>query len=145
MKLCRLCEVEKEETEFYTKGRWRDTKCKDCEKNKKKTAYQILSEEQKDAVRKKKNAAKELNVERNIKFIIDYYKTHRCVSCNESNPLVLEFDHLRDKKYAISDLIAGGLSIQILKEEIEKCQVLCANCHRIKTAIQLNYRILRYL
>jgi hypothetical protein len=56
-----------------------------------------------------------------------------CVDCGESNHIVLDFDHLRDKKYNISRMIHDGFSWSAIKKEIAKCEVVCANCHRIRT------------
>ena len=52
----------------------------------------------------------------------------------ESDIRVLEFDHVRGEKSGnISEMIASGHSIARLQTEIEKCDVVCANCHRIRT------------
>ena len=56
-----------------------------------------------------------------------------CVDCGERNPIVLDFDHLKDKKYNISRMIHDGHSWASIKKEIKKCEVVCANCHRIRT------------
>jgi 5-methylcytosine-specific restriction endonuclease McrA len=69
----------------------------------------------------------------NRRFIKNYLVKHPCVHCGETDPVVLEFDHLRDKKMAVSRLLRR-YSPKMVKEEIAKCQVLCANCHRRKTA-----------
>ena len=72
---------------------------------------------------------------RNRKFIAEYLEIHHCVDCKEDNPVVLDFDHVRGKKKSnISVMVLGGRSIKSIKEEIEKCEVRCSNCHRIKTA-----------
>jgi 5-methylcytosine-specific restriction endonuclease McrA len=63
-----------------------------------------------------------------------YLASHPCVVCGEPDIVVLEFDHLHDKTANISDLIHQNVPLKRLIEEIEKCQVLCANCHRKKTA-----------
>ena len=46
---------------------------------------------------------------------------------------VLEFDHLRDKTSNVSYLIGSG-QLKRVKQEIAKCEVVCANCHRRRTA-----------
>jgi hypothetical protein len=56
-----------------------------------------------------------------------------CFDCGMSNHIVLDFDHLRDKKYNVSRMVHDGFSWKAIKREIEKCQVVCANCHRIRT------------
>jgi hypothetical protein len=56
-----------------------------------------------------------------------------CVDCGIKNHIILDFDHLRDKKYNISRMIHDGFSWKAIKKEIEKCEVVCSNCHRIRT------------
>jgi len=46
-------------------------------------------------------------------------------------PCSMEFDHLRDKKTCVSTLAKNSWSK--LKAEIAKCEVICANCHRVRT------------
>jgi hypothetical protein len=76
-------------------------------------------------------------------YVIEYLKTHPCVDCGATNLVVLTFDHLRDKKYMISTLIRKGYSTDTIQEEIDKCEVRCANCHAIKTALQQNWNKIR--
>ena len=73
---------------------------------------------------------------------MNYLSEHRCCDCGETDPVVLEFDHLTDKSFGI----AGGLRYRnwaSVLAEIEKCEVVCANCHRRRTAIRS--RSSRYL
>jgi hypothetical protein len=51
----------------------------------------------------------------------------------ETNLMVLDFDHLGDKTKNVCDFMQNNSSWEIVKKEIDKCQVLCSNCHRIKT------------
>jgi 5-methylcytosine-specific restriction endonuclease McrA len=67
------------------------------------------------------------------KLILQYLIEHPCIKCGESDPIVLDFDHLRDKTKSISRYISGHTGWKRISKEIEKCQVLCANCHRRKT------------
>lgn len=78
---------------------------------------------------------------RNKQFVYGYLLTHPCVDCGERDPVVLEFDH-RDsaiKKEGVAELMFSLYSLEHLKEEIEKCAVRCANCHRRKTAKQFGW------
>lgn len=68
-------------------------------------------------------------------YLIAYFVAHPCVDCGETDPIVLEFDHLRDKRFEISAAIRGR-NWQTILDEIEKCEVVCANCHRRRTALR---------
>jgi hypothetical protein len=63
-----------------------------------------------------------------------------CKDCGNTNPIVLQFHH-RDKATKHHQLVVGSsrvfhhLSWQNLLAEIEKCDVLCANCHLIAEAV----------
>jgi len=72
-------------------------------------------------------------------YVWEHLALHPCVDCGESDPVVLEFDHVRgEKKFSIANGIAHQ-TFPALKIEIEKCEVRCANCHRRKTAKERNY------
>jgi hypothetical protein len=73
----------------------------------------------------------------NLQFMIDYLKENPCIDCGETDPIVLEFDHRSDKTYNVSEM--RTLSLETIKQEIQKCDVRCANCHKKKTAKQFNY------
>lgn len=76
------------------------------------------------------------------KMILHAYKaTCGCMVCGEKDPVVLEFDHRNreDKKFELANASQLGMSLKNLFKEIEKCDVLCANCHRRKTAQQMNW------
>jgi hypothetical protein len=72
--------------------------------------------------------------EENRRRAIEYLLAHPCIRCREKDIAVLQFDHLRDKKFNISTMIANGSSWERIEAEIAKCVVRCANCHRLKTA-----------
>ena len=66
-------------------------------------------------------------------WLHEYLKNNPCVDCGESDPVVLEFDHQRDKLFAIGDAPRKTTSIKVVAAEVAKCEVRCANCHRKKT------------
>ena len=71
---------------------------------------------------------------RNRKLLVDYLQNHPCVDCGEADIIVLEFDHLRDKTGNIATMVNAARSIAAIRAEIDKCEVVCANCHRRRTA-----------
>lgn len=69
---------------------------------------------------------------RNRAFLKEYKEKHPCTDCGGFFPsYVMDFDHLNDKRYTISNM--QTLSIEALLAEMEKCELVCANCHRIRT------------
>jgi len=67
------------------------------------------------------------------RYLVDYFARHPCVDCGESDPVVLEFDHVRDKAFAIGQKL-DRTTWETILQEMEKCEVVCANCHRRRTA-----------
>jgi|SRR5580700_3432916 hypothetical protein len=81
-------------------------------------------------------------IARNKATMEEYLRHKACVDCGESDPVVLEFDHVRGtKKYEVSMLTRAGVSWRAVLDEIAKCEVRCANCHRRKTAIQFGWKV----
>jgi hypothetical protein len=76
----------------------------------------------------------DLVIEENREQLFVYLSSHPCVDCDNTDIRVLEFDHVRGKKLGnISRMIGEGFSWKTIEAEIAKCEVRCANCHRIKT------------
>ena len=66
--------------------------------------------------------------------IIDAIKNGPCVDCgNTFPPCAMDFDHRGNKLDSVSRLVSNGFSINKIMEEIAKCDLVCANCHRIRT------------
>lgn len=72
------------------------------------------------------------------KYILDYLISHPCVDCGERDPAVLEFDHVRDKKLFTISLKCNNYSLDKIKDEIEKCEIRCTNCHLKRTILTSN-------
>jgi hypothetical protein len=89
--------------------------------------------------RKRKEDNRQKIVEKARDYIWSVLESSACVDCSNSDPLVLEFDH-RDnsgKLYNIAEM--HRLSVSKIKEEIAKCEVRCANCHKKRTAVQFGF------
>lgn len=71
---------------------------------------------------------------KNLEYIQEYLQNNPCVDCGNSNPIVLEFDHVRGEKICnVSSMVWKGYAFKTLLTEIAKCEIRCANCHKIKT------------
>lgn len=137
-KKCTLCKEEKELEEFSFKNKsigTRHSACKSCRRMVDNEYYKTTPKRQKNV-----RATRSLKKRNQKLFIWKYLETHPCVDCGETDPVVLEFDHVRGKKdIEISQLVNKGYSDSRLLKEVEKCDVRCANCHRKKTAIRGNF------
>lgn len=68
------------------------------------------------------------------KYLQEYKSQKCCADCGENYPYwMLEFDHLRDKEFTIGKFSSKTVDIEKIKIEIEKCEVVCSNCHRNRT------------
>ena len=132
MKTCSKCKLSKKASEFNKQKRNKDGlnfQCRKCQNQWQREHYK-KSERRKKQVRKNDKAA----VQRTRTFIAEYLKNHPCIDCGYSNILALEFDHLRDKKFEIADKISTAISKEKIQQEINKCEVVCSNCHKIRTS-----------
>lgn len=68
-------------------------------------------------------------------YINSRYKSAPCVDCGvQYLPCVMEFDHVRGQKaMGISEMVQGHFSLEDIDNEVAKCELVCANCHRIRT------------
>ncbi len=139
MKLCSTCGEFKEESEYYWRSKIKGKRwgtCKECQKRQKKAWYEKHGDKHRERVRKNQQ---ELKL-RNQQYVWDYLSSHPCIDCGESNPIVLEFDHIRGhKRKSVSRMLSDRHSLAVIKKEMKKCVVRCANCHRIKTAKRGNW------
>ncbi len=68
-------------------------------------------------------------------WLMAYLATHPCVDCGVRDRRVLEFDHRDDavKRAPVATLARSGYPLRAVQVEVAKCDVRCANCHRIRT------------
>lgn len=67
--------------------------------------------------------------------LFELLSTKACIDCGEKDPIVLEFDHRNSKEKfkIVGKMLSGHYSWKSVLEEIGKCDIRCANCHRKKT------------
>src|SRR5437868_3145496 len=125
MKLCRKCGTEKPEVEFHRFSLRKDglqAYCKLCRKALNAEIYARGGEEYKA----RKRSRQRVLAKRNVRLVFEYLRQHPCVDCGESDPVVLEFDHVRgDKKNALADIIQRYSGWATILAEIDKCEVRC--------------------
>jgi len=107
----------------------RDNYCRPCRADYKHEHYVANRKRYTDNAARRKRA---LAVDR-AAYLIEYFRMHPCSDCGESDPVVLEFDHLGDKLFTIGQDFLDRNWTSIL-DEIAKCEVVCSNCHRRRTA-----------
>lgn len=128
MKICNVCKVEKPTLSFAvnrTKKSGRSDTCLVCARERNKAWY--------DKNRKKQitktNQQRKLRRAWMAELVWQYAESCGCAICGEKDRIVLEFHHLRDKKFMISWAL-GNAGWESIANEIAKCVILCANCHR---------------
>jgi hypothetical protein len=71
-------------------------------------------------------------------YLIEFFRERPCVDCGETDPLVLEFDHLGRKNFNIATGLRNR-NWQAVLDEIATCDVVCANCHRRRTSLRAGF------
>lgn len=129
-KKCIKCKKVKNLEDFAlnkTRSDGRHNQCKKCKNQYNKDNYLKNKSKIIDSNKRRKEKVKQ--------FIIDYKKGKKCVDCGiEYASYVMDFDHVRGKKlFSIGHSAFHCCSIEKIKKEIKKCEIRCANCHRIRT------------
>jgi hypothetical protein len=132
MKICIKCGLPKEDGEF--RGRRND--CRTCCKEYAEAHYK----KNKSTYIKRARKFNDNQKKENRKRLLDFLKGKSCIDCGNSDVRVLEFDHKErhTKKDNVSSMVCQ-YRWGVVLEEIEKCDIRCANCHRIKTTIEGKY------
>ncbi|SRR2546423_11259203 len=138
-KLCTKCQSLKP-TGKFNKNKWKSDGlqhyCRDCHRK------SVVSSQRthRESFLKRSQRYNERKRNEIRRCVFEYLRIHPCADCGESDVTVLDFDHQRDKKYAISKLICSNKQWADILEEIEKCEIRCANCHRRKTAEKFGWK-----
>ena len=126
MQKCTKCGLEKENEAFYWKAMAKNKRasvCISCMKEYQKSWYSRNTEIQK---------SKSTSRRKDIRDFLDGIKQGSvCKLCGESEPCCLQFHHIDgDKKEISLSMVAShGWATERIHREVEKCTVLCANCH----------------
>ena len=139
--ICSQCNQDYPEDHFFYRSKSLGIKhkhCKLCGAKYKRKAYRRDNERHRELNDLSRKRCRDRHAEK----IFDYLLEHPCVDCGEANPIVSEFDHRNpgEKFYGVADLVAKGRSWDVISQEMKKCDVRCANCHRIITAKKRNFR-----
>lgn len=132
MKTCTKCHRELKEDAFSLLHPAKDPiklrpDCKECVRDRSRIAYAKDPEAQ--AIRMSSVRTKAVQVAQTI--VAQYLVDHFCVDCGESDPIVLDFDHVCGTKVCdVSRMVWAGYRAWRIEKEIAKCEVRCANCHR---------------
>ena len=126
MKLCSSCQVLKPVESFYKRSKSNDglsVCCKSCMAIK----YKKCRTSKKDHYRHVQSERERAN-RNNFQ---EWKKTQRCILCDETETICLDLHHLDplDKDATLSNVVRNW-SWKRLNNEISKCVVVCANCHR---------------
>ena len=134
-KICSKCGATKTLDQFHKCARTKDglqPYCKDC------VAKIVNTNYKKDPSKFKASA----NASRlkHRKMYLDLFKGKACADCGNTNPIVFELDHREgsDKVMEVSTMI-NKRSWKALLNEFNKCDIVCANCHRIRTATRAGW------
>ena len=134
-KICTKCGLEKPLTEFNFRDKRKGTYrawCKECLHKRKNELYALKYKERyKDKLKENKNKHREL-----IRQKIKELKSGGCIICGEKEPCCLDFHHVYGKDFTISQ--NHDVTLDTLISEVNKCVVLCANCHRKLHANKIN-------
>jgi hypothetical protein len=137
-KRCARCTLLLPENEFAKQGQvGRQSWCRTCNREYSRTWYRAhrVEEVAKAAARNKVRRAE------NLGRVLEYLASHPCVDCGEADPVVLQFDHVREQK--VTEVMAMAERLvpwNLILDEIAKCDVRCGTCHVRRTAHQVGWR-----
>jgi AcrR family transcriptional regulator len=124
---CGRCSRTLPETDFNRSGNGRQHWCRAC--------FAAYFRERGDVHRRQVRRSLQARRTRACELVRGFLAARSCVDCGEDEILVLEFDHCRGEKEAgIARLVYQGVRPEVLRRELERCEVVCVNCHRRRTA-----------
>lgn len=139
-KRCAGCEAEHLVSEFATNRTKPDglqSQCRIARRRYAKAHYQ----KNRGAYLARASARRATITPENRARLWEYLSAHPCTDCGEADALVLEFDHIKrtQKKRGVAWLVSNSYQWATILAEIAKCEVVCTNCHRRRTARQFGW------
>ncbi|MET0511575.1 MAG: HNH endonuclease, partial [Thermoleophilaceae bacterium] len=101
-------------------------RCKDCRREYMRLRGDLHRRQTKQALDNRRAIAR--------KYLIEILRAGRCADCGLADAAVLEFDHVGPKQMEVGRLVREGYRLKHIKAEIANCELVCANCHRRRTA-----------
>ena len=138
-KHCYSCEQDKPVDDFpvnRSRADGRNSMCKACKKIYNVTYYETTKERHNPTRAQRRRRVRAEAQEK----VYEYLRTHPCVDCGERDIVVLDFDHQGDKVADVGEMAHRGYEWPRILAEIEKCEVVCANDHRRRTARTFGWR-----
>jgi len=128
IKICVKCDKAQDENKFRSDGHV----CRECRSRYSRDHY---SRDKKPYLARSKQRNREQGAL--LREYIKGVKTGRpCMDCGVVYPPhILDFDHRdsSDKRDHVSTMVSRALSLETVVAEIEKCDLVCSNCHRART------------
>lgn len=128
-KICSRCKLSLEYDKFNKSKNKKDglaNYCRECSKIRLKEHY---IKNKAKYILKANIRSNKIRLENRIK-INNIKLKHGCSLCKENEPCCLDFHHLKDKKFEIGIATKSAYSWENIVKEINKCVLVCANCHR---------------
>lgn len=131
MKICSLCKQNKPMTEFAvakTKADGRSYDCKQCHRDYNKVYYKKNYKAERERLEKRQKEQRQ-----KLEQMLHEVKT-KCGRCDESRFAALDFHHKDPltKEITVAEAFARNWTVERVKKEIDKCEVICSNCHRVE-------------
>jgi len=138
-RVCRICDQEGPMSDFLVSG-CKGRICAKCRYSRgmERQRQRRSTPAGRARYREYQRAASRRSYQRLKKFL-DELRSKPCTDCGGTFPSVcMEFDHRDGRGSGLTVTTAAGGSMATLLAEIERCDLVCANCHRIRTAAQRN-------
>jgi hypothetical protein len=127
MKLCRACGETKPDGQFYKSARSKDGllhRCRAC-----------IKERDLDGNLRPLAPRMEEVVGTGREYLAAIKETTPCMDCGQFyDPCAMDFDHVRGRK--LFNLSQGRTTFEETVAEVDKCEIVCANCHRVRTKLR---------